>query len=90
MHKRTLARDNLAKRQKVKDDTCLFCAEKESCHHMFFECVVATRIWSIISRLLNIEVGNDIYSIGKLWLSDKRNSLVNIITYTIVYLETQE
>jgi hypothetical protein len=38
---RLLTRDNLGKRRKVNDSTCLFCAEQESIQHLFFECVVA-------------------------------------------------
>jgi hypothetical protein len=30
--------DNLAKRRKVEDDTCLFCTKKESVLHVFFDC----------------------------------------------------
>jgi hypothetical protein len=38
---RLLTRDNLCKRRKVDDSTCLFCAEQESIQHLFFECVIA-------------------------------------------------
>lgn len=33
---RVLARDALAKRRKVEDESCLFCADKESVQHVFF------------------------------------------------------
>jgi hypothetical protein len=36
-------RDNLEKRQKLDDPTCLFCSEKDSVHHLFFNCVVGRR-----------------------------------------------
>jgi hypothetical protein len=36
-----LTRDNLSKRRKVEDPTCLFCNEHESVNHLFFECAVA-------------------------------------------------
>lgn len=41
INNKVLTRDDLVKRRKVEDDTCLFCSEKESCNHLFFECVVA-------------------------------------------------
>ena len=40
-----LTRDNLALRQKVDDKSCVFCEEKETVNHLFFECVVAKLIW---------------------------------------------
>jgi hypothetical protein len=36
MNNKTLTRDNLVKRRKVVDESCLFCSEKESIHHLFF------------------------------------------------------
>ena len=36
-----LTRDNLAKRKRVDVMSCLFCAEPEMVHHLFFDCVVA-------------------------------------------------
>jgi hypothetical protein len=41
---KNLTRDNLQKRREVRDKTCLFCAELETCNHLFFECVVAVRL----------------------------------------------
>jgi hypothetical protein len=29
--------------RRVEDKTCLFCAEQESVHHLFYECVVAKK-----------------------------------------------
>ena len=43
-----LTRNNLAKRQHVPHMTCVFCSEAESCHHLFFDCVVS--IISVISH----------------------------------------
>jgi hypothetical protein len=43
---KTLTRDNLAKRRRVEDDTCLFCSEQEYVRHLFFECCVARSFWS--------------------------------------------
>jgi hypothetical protein len=35
--------DNLEKRRKLDDSSCLFCGEMESIAHLFFECVVARK-----------------------------------------------
>ena len=43
VNKRVLAGDNLAKRRKVEDESCLFCNEKETSQHLFFDCAVAKR-----------------------------------------------
>jgi len=56
-----LTRDNLGKRRKVNDPTCLFCCETESVRHLFFECVVAKQMWSDISDTL----GRTFYQLGK-------------------------
>jgi hypothetical protein len=38
---KVLTRDNLAKRKKLDDLSCLFCTESESVSHLFFDCCVA-------------------------------------------------
>jgi hypothetical protein len=38
-----LTRDNLGKRRKVDDQTCLFCNEPESISHLFFSYVVPSQ-----------------------------------------------
>jgi hypothetical protein len=60
-----LTRDNLDKRRKLDDLTCLFCSEPETVHHLFFECCVAHSIWNIMSKILGISVGRDFESIAK-------------------------
>jgi hypothetical protein len=32
---KSLTRDNIAKRRKVEDETCIFCCERESVNHIF-------------------------------------------------------
>ena len=49
-----LTRDNLGKRKKIEDDTCLFCNEKETINHLFFECVVAKQMWTILSSIFYV------------------------------------
>jgi hypothetical protein len=52
---RLLTRDNLAKRREVLDQTCSFCSEKETIKHLFFQCIVAKRIWCTTSELFNLD-----------------------------------
>ena len=58
-----LTRDNLSKRKKIDDLTCIFCSEPESIHHLFCDCVVARAIWSDISNVLGICIGENFESI---------------------------
>ena len=67
-----LTRSNLSLRRKVDDQTCLFCLENESVHHLLFSCVVARQFWVCISEAIGKDVGNSFESIGSLWLSNKR------------------
>jgi hypothetical protein len=43
-HNKLLTRDNLVKRQNIDDLTCVFCNEVESFQHLFFDCVIASKI----------------------------------------------
>ncbi|WVZ84784.1 hypothetical protein U9M48_031773, partial [Paspalum notatum var. saurae] len=72
IHDRVLTRANLAKRREVENTTCLFCLEEETCHHLFFGCVVARKLWKYRSVVLGLNLGEDINSVGRLWLSEKK------------------
>ena len=80
-----LTRDNLGKRRKVEDSTCLFCKEQESLNHLFFDCVVAKQLWEVLSSIFGIQLGNSLDNIGKFWLSNKRNGVLNICTSAAVW-----
>jgi hypothetical protein len=80
-----LTRDNLDKRRKLDDLTCLFCSEPETAHHLFFECCVAHSIWSIMSKILGISVGRDFESIAKLWLRDKQFKYINMCNAAVLW-----
>jgi hypothetical protein len=75
-----LTRDNLAKKQNVNDKTCLFCEELETCHHLFFDCVIAKEMWSRISRVVGREIGSSLESIGACWLSNRKFITLNMIS----------
>jgi hypothetical protein len=49
-----LTRDNLSKRRKVEDPTCLFCNERESIQHLFFSCAIAKQLWHVLSKIFDI------------------------------------
>jgi hypothetical protein len=82
---KTLTRDNLAKRKKIEDPSCLFCTENETVHHLFFECVVVRQCWKVISDIVAVNVESDLAAIGQYWLSNKRHSLLNIITSAVLW-----
>jgi hypothetical protein len=69
---RLLTRDNLSKRRTVDDDSCLFCNEHESAKHLFFECVVATSLWDVISDIFKLSIGKSFESVARWWLSDNK------------------
>jgi hypothetical protein len=49
VNNKTLTRDNLVKRKNVDDESCLFCNDKESIQHFFFDCCVAKCMWQVCS-----------------------------------------
>ena len=59
--------------------SCLFWSEKESVHHLFFECAVARQVWIVISDQ-QIYVGANFEPLGMLWLSNKKFLIHNIFT----------
>jgi hypothetical protein len=85
INNRALTRDNLAKRRKVEDDSCLFCSEKETINHLFFDCAIAKQCWNMISELIGCRVGEDMINIGKFWLSNKNHCVLNMITSATIW-----
>ena len=73
-----LTRDNLAKRQEVDTDSCLFCTEQETVQHLFFDCAVAQLLWSVVSQALNLKISSFL-DVGAKWLSNKKFAATNII-----------
>ena len=89
---KTLTRTNLAKRKILEDISCLFCAEDESVHHLFFGCCVATLMWKHLYDIFNIQIGVNFESIARWWISNKKNSVLNMCgaCITMVHLETKK
>jgi hypothetical protein len=78
-HNKLLTRDNLVKRQSVDDLTCVFCNEDESCQHLFFDCVVAAKLWDDIVIAVNLDVKiMNMHDISSLW-ENKKNGHINMI-----------
>jgi len=78
--KRLVFSDNLSIMPCAQYESCLFCNEKESVFHLFFDCVVAKQIWVYISECFGFNVGMNFESIGNMWLSRKKFIVHNILT----------
>jgi hypothetical protein len=75
---KVLTRDNLSIRRHVEDKSCLFCCELETVNHLFFECVIGKQMWSHLSEIFDRQLGIDFFSIGQLWISNRKFLLCNI------------
>ena len=85
-HNKILTRDNLAKRQRVDDLSCLFCYETESCSHLFFDCVVAQVAWEAVSRVTGKNVlPASFEKIANLWLGESKNEVVNVVHAVVMW-----
>ena len=76
---KVLTRDNLAKRQKVDTESCLFCNEHETAQHLLFYCVVAQLLWVSVLQTINLNIKSFI-DVGAKWLSNKKFAAVNIMS----------
>lgn len=45
-----LTKDNLLKRKRQGDSSCVFCDEEETISHLFFQCPVARAIWLVVAK----------------------------------------
>jgi hypothetical protein len=78
---KTLTRDNWAKRRTVEDDSCLFCADKESIQHLFFNCCVAKCMRQVCSDISRRQLGSDFESV----LHNKNLKCLNVLTTTVLW-----
>lgn len=56
----------MKKRNWLGDFSCRFCSNDESIGHMFFDCVAAGYVWSVVSHLLGAKVRLSCYLLGNL------------------------
>lgn len=77
---KVLTRDNLSIRRHVEDKSCLFCCELETVNHLFFDCVVARQLWAHIAAVFDVHLEPSLESVGKFWLSNKKNCVLNIVS----------
>jgi hypothetical protein len=58
----------------------VFCNEVESCQHLFFDCVVASKLWrEIVMALgLNLKISS-MHDISSLWVDKNKNININMI-----------
>uniref|UniRef100_A0A0A9FXE4 Reverse transcriptase zinc-binding domain-containing protein n=1 Tax=Arundo donax TaxID=35708 RepID=A0A0A9FXE4_ARUDO len=64
--------------------------EKESVHHLFFDCVVARSIWSGISEVLGFSIGCNFGPSAVFWLSNIKNLVTNMATSAVESLEAEK
>ena len=76
---KVLTRENLT-RKNLDDTNCVFCSEKESVEHIFFECVVAKQLWQEIFDTIDFNCCQNFEYIGSMWLCNKRFLIVNMLT----------
>jgi hypothetical protein len=57
-----------------------FAVKKNQYTTPFFDCAVAVQLRVMLSDLLGVRLGGPLDSIGKFWLSNKKNSVINIFT----------
>jgi hypothetical protein len=80
-----LTRDNLGKRRKLDDQSCMLCSDREYMNHLFFECVVTKRAYKIVSEALKVNVGSDYEFVAKLWLCNKKFGITNMVTTALCW-----
>jgi hypothetical protein len=69
---RLLTRDNLRKRKRIDDMSCLMCCEQESTNHLLFECCVSQQIWIDYNDVFEWNIGSNYMNVAVKWLSDKK------------------
>lgn len=71
-----MTRDNLKKRHIKKPEGCAYCSEKESIHHLFFECVVSQALWNTVAQYFDKPLGQSYESIASFCIANKNHSTI--------------
>jgi hypothetical protein len=80
-----LTRDNLAKRKRIDDKTCLFYNEFESVGHLFFYCCIAPVIWDELCDMTSLPLVTDFEFVGSMWIKGKKYKAYNILTLAVIW-----
>jgi hypothetical protein len=80
-----LTRDNLDKRKKLDDKSCMFCADIESITHLFYECCVAKCMWFEVAEITNRAKVVDFESMARLWIRDNKLKDVNVFYTAVIW-----
>jgi hypothetical protein len=79
-----MTRDNLRRRGIPKPMECSFCKEFESVHHLFFDCLVAKQIWSLVEEVFRYRVEKYL-DIASRWLCNKKFLQFNFISSAVLW-----
>ena len=79
-YKKSLTRDNLAKRRHVDDMSCVFYSEPETRKHLFFDCIVAKNVWNLVADILKVDVPNSFALLTSFWKRRKHCEALNIVS----------
>ena len=63
----------------------MFCCELESIDHLFFECLVSSTIWKVVSDFFGTNLGSDYMSIARFWVTNKSHSALNAICAAVLW-----
>ena len=64
--------EKILARKNLDDTNCVFCTEKESVEHIFFECVVAKQLWQEIFDTIGFNCCQNFEYIGiSMWLCNE-------------------
>lgn len=69
-------RDNLNKRKHVEYLTSLFCNERESVDHLFFDCIVAKTLWEAVAVTFKFNSSENITELCALWCQKNKKLLL--------------
>jgi hypothetical protein len=69
----------------MEDLSCLFCAEKESTHHLLFDCMIAQQAWSILAKVFNVQASVDYEVMASRWLCNKKFGIINVFATALCW-----
>jgi hypothetical protein len=61
-HNTIATKDNLLKRNWTGNPCCQFCRQHESIIHLFFECVAAKFVWSVVAKAIGSPTRSENFS----------------------------